>query len=222
MRILVVEDELQLNKLTSERLTRESYSVDSCLDGEEAWEYLEMGSYDLILLDVMLPKINGIEIVRRLRAKEDLTPVLLLTALDAIEDRVKGLDAGADDYLVKPFAYEELLARMRVLIRRNGGKGSNVYQTQDLELHVDSRKVFRGGVEIELSAREFAILECLMRNEGNVLTREQIGNHVWNYDYEGSSNIIDVYIRSLRQKVDKGRECKLIQTVRGVGYRIGK
>lgn len=222
MRILVVEDEPQLNKLTSERLTRESYSVDSCLDGEEAWEYLEMGSYDLILLDVMLPKINGIEIVRRLRAKEDLTPVLLLTALDAIEDRVKGLDAGADDYLVKPFAYEELLARMRVLIRRNGGKSSNVYQTQDLELHVDSRKVFRGGVEIELSAREFAILECLMRNEGNVLTREQIGNHVWNYDYEGSSNIIDVYIRSLRQKVDKGRECKLIQTVRGVGYRIGK
>lgn len=218
MRILVVEDEPKLNELITARLRREHYSVDSCLRGDEAMDYLACAQYDLLILDIMLPGISGLDILRGLRAKGDKTPVLLLTALDSIPDRVSGLDSGADDYLVKPFAFDELLARIRVLLRRSVGSVSNVYTLADLTVDCDARTVKRGEISISLSAKEFSILEYLIRNSGTVLSRERISNHIWNYDYEGGSNIVDVYIRYLRKKIDDGFETKLIHTVRGVGY----
>lgn len=218
MRILVVEDEPKLNELITARLRREHYSVDSCLSGDAAMDYLACAQYDLLVLDIMLPGISGLEILRSLRGKDDKTPVLLLTALDRIPDRVSGLDSGADDYLVKPFAFDELLARIRVLLRRSAGSVSNVYTLADLTVDCDARTVKRGETNISLSAKEFSILEYLIRNSGTVLSRERISNHIWNYDYEGGSNIVDVYIRYLRKKIDDGFEKKLIHTVRGVGY----
>ncbi|MCI6831885.1 MAG: response regulator transcription factor [Clostridiales bacterium] len=218
MRILVVEDEPKLNELITARLRREHYSIDSCLSGDAAMDYLACAQYDLLVLDIMLPGISGLELLRSLRGRGDKTPVLLLTALDSIPDRVSGLDSGADDYLVKPFAFDELLARIRVLLRRSAGSVSNVYTLADLTVDCDARTVKRGETNISLSAKEFAILEYLIRNSGIVLSRERISNHIWNYDYEGSSNIVDVYIRYLRKKIDDGFEKKLIQTVRGVGY----
>ena len=218
MRILVVEDEPKLNELITARLRREHYSIDSCLSGDAAMDYLACAQYDLLVLDIMLPGISGLEILRSLRGKDDKTPVLLLTALDSIPDRVSGLDSGADDYLVKPFAFDELLARIRVLLRRSAGSVSNVYTLADLTVDCDARAVKRGETNISLSAKEFAILEYLIRNSGIVLSRERISNHIWNYDYEGGSNIVDVYIRYLRKKIDDGFEKKLIHTVRGVGY----
>lgn len=218
MRILVVEDEPKLNELITARLRREHYSVDSCLRGDETTDYLACAQYDLLILDIMLPGISGLDILRSLRAKGDKTPVLLLTALDNIPDRVSGLDSGADDYLVKPFAFDELLARIRVLLRRSVGSVSNVYTLADLIVDCDARTVKRGEISISLSAKEFSILEYLIRNSGTVLSRERISNHIWNYDYEGGSNIVDVYIRYLRKKIDDGFETKLIHTVRGVGY----
>lgn len=218
MRILVVEDEPKLNELITARLRREHYSIDSCLSGDAAMDYLACAQYDLLVLDIMLPGISGLELLRSLRGRGDKTPVLLLTALDSIPDRVSGLDSGADDYLVKPFAFDELLARIRVLLRRSAGSVSNVYTLADLTVDCDARTVKRGETNISLSAKEFAILEYLIRNSGIVLSRERISNHIWNYDYEGSSNIVDVYIRYLRKKIDDGFEKKLIHTVRGVGY----
>ena len=218
MRILVVEDEPKLNELITARLRREHYSIDSCLSGDAAMDYLACAQYDLLVLDIMLPGISGLELLRSLRGRGDKTPVLLLTALDSIPDRVSGLDSGADDYLVKPFAFDELLARIRVLLRRSAGSVSNVYTLADLTVDCDARKVKRGETNISLSAKEFAILEYLIRNSGIVLSRERISNHIWNYDYEGGSNIVDVYIRYLRKKIDDGFEKKLIHTVRGVGY----
>lgn len=218
MRILVVEDEPKLNELITARLRREHYSIDSCLSGDAAMDYLACAQYDLLVLDIMLPGISGLEILRSLRGKDDKTPVLLLTALDSIPDRVSGLDSGADDYLVKPFAFDELLARIRVLLRRSAGSVSNVYVLADLTVDCDARTVKRGETNISLSAKEFSILEYLIRNSGTVLSRERISNHIWNYDYEGGSNIVDVYIRYLRKKIDDGFEKKLIHTVRGVGY----
>ena len=218
MRILVVEDEPKLNELITARLRREHYSVDSCLSGDAAMDYLACAQYDLLVLDIMLPGISGLEILRSLRGKGDKTSVLLLTALDSIPDRVSGLDSGADDYLVKPFAFDELLARIRVLLRRSAGSVSNVYTLADLTVDCDARTVKRGETNISLSAKEFSILEYLIRNSGTVLSRERISNHIWNYDYEGGSNIVDVYIRYLRKKIDDGFEKKLIHTVRGVGY----
>ena len=218
MRILVVEDEPKLNELITERLRREHYSIDSCLSGDAAMDYLACAQYDLLVLDIMLPGISGLELLRSLRGRGDKTPVLLLTALDSIPDRVSGLDSGADDYLVKPFAFDELLARIRVLLRRSAGSVSNVYTLADLTVDCDARTVKRGETNISLSAKEFAILEYLIRNSGIVLSRERISNHIWNYDYEGGSNIVDVYIRYLRKKIDDGFEKKLIHTVRGVGY----
>ena len=218
MRILVVEDEPKLNELITARLRREHYSVDSCLSGDAAMDYLACAQYDLLVLDIMLPGISGLEILRSLRGKGDKTSVLLLTALDSIPDRVSGLDSGADDYLVKPFVFDELLARIRVLLRRSAGSVSNVYTLADLTVDCDARTVKRGETNISLSAKEFAILEYLIRNSGIVLSRERISNHIWNYDYEGGSNIVDVYIRYLRKKIDDGFEKKLIHTVRGVGY----
>ncbi len=221
MHILVAEDEPQLNETLAKRLGEEGYVVDSCLDGQEAIDYLNCLQYDAVILDIMMPKANGYEVLKVLRAKEKRpTPVLFLTALDDIQDRVKGLDAGADDYLVKPFAFEELLARLRVVMRRNSGMVDNVCTVGDLSMNLDTHVVTRGGVEVDLSAKEFSILECLMRNSGSVLSRERIGSSVWGYDYMGDSNIVDVYVRYLRKKLDEGHDVKLIRTVRGVGYCI--
>ena len=216
--ILIVEDENDLRNIVKKRLVKEHYSVDACGDGLEAMAYIDMTSYDGIILDIMLPGKDGYEILRELRQREDDTPVLLLTAKDSIEDRVKGLDLGADDYLIKPFAFEELLARIRVMMRRKPQFTSNQLKIADLILDRDTRKVTRAGNEIDLSAKEFMVLECLMRNKNIVMTRQQIEQNAWDFDFEGGSNVIDVYIRYLRKKIDAQYEQKLIHTVRGVGY----
>ena len=218
MRILVVEDEKDLRNIIKKRLVREHYSVDACGDGEEALDYMEMTSYDGVLLDIMLPGKDGFAVLKEVRQMGNDTPILLLTARDGIEDRVKGLDLGADDYLIKPFAFEELLARIRVMTRRKPQFVTNQLKIADLTLDRDTRIVTRAGKEISLSSKEFMVLECLMRNQNIVMTRQQIEQNAWNYDYEGGSNVIDVYIRYLRKKIDAGYEKKLIHTVRGTGY----
>lgn len=218
MRILVVEDERDLNSIIVKRLNKAGYSVDTCYDGEEALDYMRMGEYDVILLDIMMPKMNGLDVVRTLRKKRDKTPVLLLTAKDAIEDRVMGLDSGADDYLVKPFAFDELLARVRVLTRRSIDEVTNVFTLANLSVDCDTRIVKRGETVIPLSSKEFSVLEYMIRNQGVVLSRAKIEQHIWNFDYEGGSNVIDVYIRYLRKKIDQDFEPKLIHTIRGAGY----
>ena len=218
MRILIAEDEKALNRLLKKKLEEQSYSVDACLDGQEAWDYLDSTDYDVILLDIMMPKKNGLEVLKTLRRKGIHTPVLLLTAKDSIEDRVLGLDAGADDYLVKPFAFEELLARIRVMLRKQTGSASSLLSIGDLSLDLNSHQVFREGKELSLSSKEFALLRYLMMNQGRILSRDQIEQHIWNYDYAGSSNMVDVYIRYLRKKIDDPFEKKLIHTVRGAGY----
>lgn len=218
MRILVVEDERDLNSIILKRLNKAGYTVDSCYDGEEALDYMKLGEYDVILLDIMLPKMNGLDVVRTLRKNRDKTPVLLLTAKDGIEDRVTGLDSGADDYLVKPFAFEELLARIRVLTRRSIDEVTNVFTIANLSVDCDTRIVKRGDVVIPLSSKEFSVLEYMIRNQGIVLSRAKIEQHIWNFDYEGGSNVIDVYIRYLRKKIDQDFEPKLIHTIRGAGY----
>lgn len=220
MRALVVEDEIYMNRIISKKLKVEGYSVDSCFDGEEAVSYIRAASYNIIIMDIMMPKKNGYEVLSEIRKEGITTPVLFLTAKDGIEDRVKGLDLGADDYLVKPFHFDELMARIRVMIRRSHGKVSNELQVADLVLDVSAHTVKRGGKLIDLSAKEFAILEYMMQNEGIVLSREKLETHIWNYDYQGASNMIDVYIRYLRIKIDKEYELKLIHTVRGVGYML--
>ncbi len=218
MRILVAEDEQDLLEITVKRLKAEGYGVDGCDNGEDAAYYLENTAYDLAILDIMMPKKDGLTILRELRERGEALPVLLLTALDAIGDRVEGLDAGADDYLTKPFAFDELLARVRMLLRRNSK--TDQLTVGDLTMTLSTRTVRRDGREISLSAKEFSILECLMRNRGTVLTRSQLESHVWDYDFEGGSNIIDVYVRYLRKKIDEPFEKKLIHTVRGVGYTL--
>jgi DNA-binding response OmpR family regulator len=218
MRILVVEDNSRLNELIVKKLKSENYSVDACIRGDDALDYIACAEYDALILDIMLPGISGLDVLRRLRSENGKTPVLLLTARDSVSDKVSGLDAGADDYLVKPFAFDELLARVRALIRRGSNAVSDVFAAADLTVDCASRKVTRGIREIGLSSREFAILEYLIRNKGIVLSRRAIGNHIWNYDYEGESNIIDVYIRNLRRKIDDPEDIKLIHTVRGAGY----
>lgn len=205
MRILVVEDEQNLNDIIVKRLILEKYGVDTCFNGNDALEYIFSTEYDVIVSDIMLPGIDGFEILKRIREKGIKTPVLLLTALDGIEDRVKGLDYGADDYLVKPFAFDELMARIRVLLRRNSTNGnsnaSNIFSIANLTVNCNSHDVFRDDVPIKLSTREFTILEYMIRNKERVLSREQIEQHIWNYDYEGGTNVIDVYIRYLRKKL---------------------
>ena len=204
--------------MLEKQLTQAGYSVDTCVDGEEGKYYIENTKYDGVILDVMMPKMDGLTLLKAIRGKHDKTPVILLTAKDSIEDRVKGLDYGADDYLVKPFAFEELLARIRVLTRRRFDNVSNTLKVADLTLDLSSRTVKRGDVGINLSSKEFAILEYFMQNKGTVLSRRLLEEHIWNYDYEGGSNVIDVYIRYLRKKIDDGFEPKLIHTVRGYGY----
>ncbi|MCI5841699.1 MAG: response regulator transcription factor [Clostridium sp.] len=218
MRILIAEDERSLNRVIKKQLTAAGYSVDYCFDGGEAYDCLSMTEYDLAVLDVMMPVLDGFELVRRLRAVGNSTPVIFLTARDDIEDRVCGLDIGADDYLVKPFAFDELLARIRVVLRKHSGGRTSVLTVGDLEVDTAARKVRRAGREINLSAKEYELLHYLLLNKGIVLSREKIENHIWNYDYEGGTNVVDVYIRYLRKKLDDGFDKKLIHTVRGMGY----
>lgn len=220
MRALIVEDEKSLNRIISKKLKVEGYSVDSCYDGEEAVNYIKSASYDIIIMDIMMPLKNGYEVLSEIRQEGNTTPVLFLTAKDALEDRVKGLDLGADDYLVKPFHFEELMARIRVMIRRKHGQVSNQLQIADLVLDITAHTVNRNNNFIELSAKEFAILEYMTQNAGIVLSREKLETHIWNFDYQGASNMIDVYIRYLRIKIDRDYEPKLIHTVRGVGYML--
>ena len=218
MRILVAEDQKDLNDIIVKELRQNHYTVDSCYDGEAALDYIRCAEYDAVILDIMMPRKTGIEVVKQLRRDKNHVPVLLLTALDSIEDRVTGLDAGADDYLIKPFALDELTARIRVMLRRASGHVSNCFTVANLKVDCDKRTVFRDETEIVLSSKEFAVLEYMIRNQGIVLTREKIEQHIWNYDYEGGSNVVSAYIRYLRKKIDDNFEPKLIHTIRGTGY----
>ena len=218
MRLLLAEDERDLNRLITRKLTSAGYSVDSFFDGEEAIHVLSYTDYDGVILDIMMPKADGFAVLRALRERGKITPVLFLTARDAIADRVRGLDSGANDYLVKPFAFDELLARIRAMTRLSFGASESVLTVGDLTLNLATQEVRRGGQPITLSAKEYALLEYLMHNQGIVLSREKIENHIWNLDYEGGTNVVDVYISYLRKKIDEGRKEKLIHTVRGRGY----
>lgn len=221
MRILVVEDEQNVLSFIVQGLTEEGYVVDAATDGELALEYALTFPYDLILLDVLLPKIDGREVARTLRKRGVRAPILMLTALDAVDDRVAGLDSGADDYLVKPFAYQELLARIRARTRSVDQMGNpNELKIADLTLNRLTRVVKRGDREVELTAKEFSLLEYLLSHPNQALSRTQLGEHVWGYDFFNESNIVDVYIGYLRRKVDAGYPVQLIRTVRGVGYKL--
>ncbi|MCB9159357.1 MAG: response regulator transcription factor [Caldilineaceae bacterium] len=221
MRILVVEDEQNVAAFIEQGLTEEGYAVDAVGDGELALAYAETYDYDLILLDVLLPKMDGRQVARTLRQRGVQAPILMLTALDAVDDRVAGLDSGADDYLVKPFAYQELLARIRARTRNFERAGTNnELQVGDLTVNRLTRQVKRDGQEIELTAKEYALLEYLMLHPDHVLSRTQIGEHVWGYDFYNQSNIVDVYVGYLRRKIDAGHSKPLIRTVRGVGYKM--
>jgi DNA-binding response OmpR family regulator len=220
MRILIVEDEKRLASLLRRGLEEHGHAVDEAHDGAEALEVAESAAYDVIVLDVMLPELDGFEVCRRLRAQEHPASILMLTARDTIEDRVAGLDSGADDYLVKPFAFQELVARVRALLRRHGQPRDYALKADDLELNPATREVRRGGKLVELTGREYAILEYLLRNPRVVLSREQIAEHVWGLEYEGNSNVIDVHIAYLRKKLGDQAGHPLVHTVRGVGYQL--
>ncbi len=220
MRILFAEDEKSLNKIITKQLKAAGYSVDSCFDGGEAYDLITMTDYDAAIFDVMMPVMNGFELVKKIRAKGIDVPVLFLTARDSIEDRVTGLDIGADDYLVKPFSFDELSARLRVMTRKKYGKKTGVITIDDLFIDTASMHVERAGKSIPLSAKEYELLRYLAMNKGVVLSRGKIEDHIWNYDYEGGTNVVDVYIRYLRKKIDDGFDKKLIHTVRGAGYVI--
>ncbi len=220
MRILIVEDEPSIANFVRQGLTEAGYAVDSVDNGRSALNYALSVDYDAYVLDILLPGMNGLDLLRELRRQGDKTPTLMLTARDTIDDRVVGLDAGADDYLVKPFAFPELLARVRALLRRPPLQAGTVLQMADLEMDTARREVRRRGRLIELSPREFAVLEYLMRHPYQVLTRTQIGEHVWNFDFFNESNVVDVYIGYLRRKIEQEGELPLIHTMRGVGYRL--
>lgn len=218
MKILVVEDEKDLNNIISKYLKKEGYGVDSALDGEEALDFINMSQYDLILADIMMPRLNGYELVTRLREKNIKTPVLYLTAKDSLDDIVKGLDLGADDYLVKPFEFKELLARIRVLLRRNYGLSDNILNIDNMKINLTKKTVFRNNQKIRLTGKEYEILEYLALNRDRILTKDEILEHVWDFNYEGSSNIIEVLIKNIRKKIDIGNSKPLIFTKRGLGY----
>ena len=220
MRVLVVEDERRIADFICKGLSEQGYAVDIAYDGGEALDWVEVAEFDVIVLDVMLPVRDGIEVCRTLRERGQRTPILMLTARDAIEDRVRGLDSGADDYLVKPFAFAELMARIRALTRREPATKGTVLHVADLVLDTTTREVSREGEHIELTTKEYALLEYLMRHPNQVLTRTMIAEHVWNYDFDNATNVIDVHIRNLRRKIDDPFPTKLIHTVRGAGYRI--
>ena len=218
MRILIVEDEKKVAAFIKKGLEEETYAVDIAADGEEGLYMGGQKQYDLIILDLMLPKINGLDILSNLRAKKNSIPILLLTAKDSVEDKVKGLNLGADDYLTKPFAFSELLARIRVLLRRGKTESKTTLEIADLTLNLVSHKVRRGDEEIELTGKEYSLLEYFMRNQEKVLTRTMIAEHVWDYNFDTFTNVIDVYVNHLRKKIDKNFSTKLLHTLRGVGY----
>jgi heavy metal response regulator len=220
MRVLVVEDEHRLAALLRQGLQEHGYAVDVAFDGREGLRLAENEPYDLLILDVMLPKLDGLTLCRHLRAAGKHVPVLLLTARDAVDDRVAGLDSGADDYLIKPFSFRELLARTRALLRRDDTNKDPVLRVGDLTLDTVSRTVKRGDRRVDLPSKEYAILEYFLRNPGRVLSRAQIAEHVWDYDFAAMSNVIDVYVRSLRRKLDDEQEPRLIRTMRGAGYQL--
>ena len=218
MRVLVVEDEKHLNRIITEAMEDEGYSVDSCFNGADALDYALSAVYDVMILDIMLPKLDGLELVRRLRRGGNHTPVLFLTARDSVADKVEGLESGGDYYLTKPFDFQELIAVVHVMTRKYTGNRSNIYTIADLTLDASARTVTRAGRSIELTQKEFALLEYMVRNRGVVLSREMIENNLWNYDYEGGTNVVDVYVGYLRKKMDAGFDKKLIHTVWGTGW----
>jgi DNA-binding response OmpR family regulator len=221
MHVLVVEDERKIATYVKRGLEEQGYAVDVATTGREALDWAETVTFDLIVLDILLPEMDGLTVCREIRARGHRTPVLMLTARDAVEDRVDGLDAGADDYLVKPFAFKELLARLRALSRRAGETPkTRVLQVADLMLDTATHRVWRGDHDIQLTAKEFAILEYFMRHPDHVLSRATIADHVWDYDSVNQSNVVDVYIRNLRRKIDDPFTLKLIHTLRGAGYRL--
>jgi two-component system OmpR family response regulator len=220
MRLLVVEDELKMASLLRRGLIEEGYAVDVARTGDDALWMAQAAEYDAVVLDLMLPGIDGIEVCRRLREDGLWAPILMLTARDAVEDRVAGLDAGADDYLPKPFSFAELLARLRALVRRGAAERPAVLEVGELRLDPATRRVWRGDTEIRLSGKEFAILETFMRRPGQVLSRYHLLEHAWDYGYENRSNVVDVYVRYLRDKIDRPFGRDSIETVRGVGYRL--
>ncbi len=220
MRILVVEDARRLAGIIKRGLIEEGYSVDNAYDGEEAQYMAESTPFDLIILDIMLPKKDGVTICRELRAKKVNTPILMLTAKDSVEDKVAGLDSGADDYQVKPFAFAELLARVRALLRREALPKTQKLEVGDLVMDGQTREVWRGQRRIDLTTKEYSILEYFMRRPNAVVTRTMLGENVWDYEFDGISNIIDVYVRRIRRKIDEEGQESLIQTLRGAGYRL--
>jgi len=219
MKVLIVEDDPSVARFLSQAMTEAGYSVQVTGDGRDAADLARVSPFDLLLLDVMIPRMDGFEVCRRLRDLKVMTPILIITARDALEDKIEGLDSGADDYIVKPFQIAELLARARALLRR-GASGPAIIHVGDLALDPANRQASRGGKVIYLPATEYSLLEYLMRNAGRVMTRSMILEHVWQYDFEGNDNVLDVYISYLRSKIDKGRTPALIHTVRGVGYRM--
>ncbi len=222
MRILVIEDEVKIAQFIKRGLKEEGYAVDVSGDGEEGHFLLSSNEYDAIILDLMLPKIDGLTLCRTLRKEGNQTPIIMLTAKDTVKDKVKGLDSGADDYLPKPFAFEELLARVRVLLRKKDTRVQTQLKVDDLSLDLLTHKVTRGDREIDLTVKEYALLEYLMRNAGNIVTRTMISEHVWDINFDTFTNVIDVYINYLRNKIDSGFADKMIHTVRGKGYLLKK
>jgi DNA-binding response OmpR family regulator len=220
MRILLVEDNRRLNNSLRMSLVEDGYAVDPAFDGLEGEELARSAQYDAIILDIMLPNKDGFEVCRDLRASRINTPILMLTARDAVEDRVNGLDSGADDYLVKPFSLSELRARLRALMRRDSGDKSSVLAVADLCLDPATHRVTRAGQDIQLTTKEYALLEYFMRNPDRLISREMAESHIWSYDFEGTSNVVDVYVRRLRRKIDDPFEVKLFETIRGAGYRL--
>lgn len=222
MRVLVVEDNVKMAESIRRGLEERGYSVDVCHDGEDGLRLATTEPYDLIVLDILLPKRDGVEILRRMRQKELQTPVIFLTAKDAVDDRIKGLDFGADDYIVKPFSYGELMARVRALIRRTHSETPNILKVGDLTLDLEQHEARRGDRTVALSSKEFVLLKYFMQNAEKVLTRTAIGEHVWDMSFTGLSNVVDVYVNYVRNKVDRGFAKKLIHTIRGVGYVMRK
>lgn len=220
MRILIVEDEKDMNAIICSKLVKEGYNVDACYDGQTALDYLEAASYDGVIMDVMIPKKDGMTVLKTIRAKGQQVPVLFLTTKSETQDIVKGLDAGASDYMTKPFEFSELLARLRVMLRKQYMSNENVLTCGPLVIDINNHRVVRDGIPIDLTVREYTILEYLIRNKNIVVTREQIRANIWNIDDDINSNVVDVYIRYLRRKIDDPFPEKLIHTIRGIGYRL--
>ena len=218
MRILIVEDEKKVASFLKNGLEEEHYAVDTAFDGEEGLALAHINEYDLIILDIMLPKQDGMEVLRRIRANGSCVPIIMLTAKDSTDEIIRGLDSGSDDYLTKPFSFAELLARVRALLRRGIKERTDLLKVSDLSLSISTHQVKRGEKKIELTPKEYALLEYFMRNPNRVLTRTLIAEHVWDYYFDSSTNIVDVYVNYLRKKIDRGFEKKLIHTIRGSGY----